>query len=187
MRKLLNSCRLGAAGIMGVAATFCAGVANADVCQYEGNTIPQCYVQTDTGTLGGDRHEYMNVYCPAGMYAWGSWSDTWSSHWHLTTFNPVGSYPNSMDFALSNTSVHDNNWSLSIGCSPINPNGTCTGATKMVKDPGCPMSDVQNECQPADNCWLTWNEQCINGNVVSNYFCSEAIFITTCYGCEASQ
>ena len=175
-------------GLAGTALLLCAGGAAADPCTADGNTVPQCVVQTDTGSLKGDRSEYMNVYCPnTSPYAWGGWSDSWSSGWHVITRNPVGDNMNSLDFLLSNTSVHTNNWSISIGCSPINPNGTCTGATKISGDPGCPESNRQTECEPADNCWVTWDEQCINNNVVSNYYCTQVLFATTCFSCESTS
>ena len=175
-------------GVAGVALLLGAGGAAADPCTANGSTVPECTVQTDTGSLKGDRSEYMNVYCPTtSPYAWGGWSDKWSSSWHVITRNPVGDNVNSLDFLLSNTSVHSNNWSISIGCSPINPNGTCTGPTKISGDPGCPESNRQTECEPADNCWVTWDEQCINNNVVSNFYCTQILFVTSCFSCEASS
>lgn len=182
-RSFFRCCGLAAFALM--ALMLDARSAKADVC--DNSNIPQCYVQTDTGELKADRSEYMNVYCPAGMYAWGGWSDSWSSSWHIITRNPIGDNLNSLDFLLSNTSVHSNRWSISIACSPINPNGSCNGASKEVSDPGCPESNRQTECQPADNCWVTWNEQCVNGDTVTNYFCSQALFVTTCFSCEASS
>lgn len=178
----------GIVGAAGVAVLLSAAGAAADPCTADGNTVPECVVQTDTGTLKGDRSEYMNVYCPnTSPYAWGGWSDSWSSKWHVITRNPVGDNVNSLDFLLSNTSVSSNRWSISIGCSPINPNGSCTGATKISGDPGCPESNRQTECEPSDNCWVTWNEQCINNNVVTNYYCTQALFVTTCFSCESSS
>lgn len=180
----LARCRAGIVGLALAAALLRAGSAAADPCTADGNTVPECVVQTDKGSLKGDRSEYMNVYCPnTSPYAWGGWSDSW----HIITRNPVGDNVNSLDFLLSNTSVHTNNWSISIGCSPINPNGTCTGATKISGDPGCPESNRQTECEPADNCWVTWDEQCINNNVVSNYYCTQVLFATTCFSCESSS
>lgn len=178
----------GVVGFVGAVAALCAAGAAADVCQYNGNTIPQCVVQTDTGSLSADKSEYMNVYCPSNAnYAWGSWSDSWSSIWHVITRNPVGDNLNSLDFLLTNTKLGTNHWSISIGCSPISPNGQCSGATKEVPDPGCPESNRQTECQPADNCWVTWNEQCVNNNVVSNYYCTQVLFVTTCFSCESTS
>ena len=178
----------GIVGAAGVALVLSAAGATADPCSADGNTVPECVVQTDTGSLKGDRSEYMNVYCPnTAPYAWGGWSDSWSSSWHIITRNPVGDNVNSLDFLLSNTSVSSNRWSISIGCSPINPNGSCTGATKISGDPGCPESNRQTECEPSDNCWVTWNEQCINNNVVTNYYCTQALFVTTCFSCESSS
>ncbi|MFZ1430190.1 MAG: hypothetical protein WAS21_25880 [Geminicoccaceae bacterium] len=178
----------GIAGLVGLAAMLCVGSVRADPCTANGNQVPECVVQTDTGSLKGDRSEYMNVYCPTtSPYAWGGWSDSWSSGWHIITRNPIGDNVNSLDFSLSNTSIHTNNWSISIGCSAVNPNGSCTGATKISGDPGCPESNRQTECEPADNCWVTWNEQCINNNVVSNYYCTQVLFETTCFSCESTS
>jgi hypothetical protein len=34
---------------------------------------------------------------------------------------------------------------------------------------------------------VTWNEQCINNNVVSNYYCTQVLFETTCFSCEGTS
>jgi hypothetical protein len=79
----------GIVSLAGVAMLLCAGSAVADPCTADGNTVPECVVQTDTGSLKGDHSEYMNVYCPnTSPYAWGAWSDSWSSSWHVITRNP---------------------------------------------------------------------------------------------------
>ena len=177
---------VGLAAIPLMAAIAGTGVAKADPCTVNGNTVPGCVVQTDTGRLAGDRAEWMAVYCPAGApYWWGGWSDTWSSPWHLISRNPIADGVGKADFRLSNTSTRPNNWSISIGCSALDPNGTCTGASKIAKDPGCPMSNRTTVCEQADNCWVTWSEQCISNNKVSNYNCTQMLFLTTCFSCES--
>ena len=150
-----------------------------------GNVAPQCQTSTISGALHADRSEYMAAWCPpSAPYYWGGWRDSWSSGWHVITENVLGE--NSVgkaDFLLSNTHWKQNNWSVTIGCSPVNQYGSCTNPGKATSDPGCTVSDSATECAQSDNCWQTWNEQCINNNVVSNYFCSNVLFFTQCYGC----
>ena len=166
------------------------GVATADACKDGNVTVPLCYQQTDTGSLKGDKSEYMAVYCPSGNpYWWGGWSDHWSSGWHIITPNPIGDAGVSKaDFLRSNTSVHTNDWSITIGCSPINPSGGCTNpSTTPTKDPFCPTASSRNVCDGNEDCWTDWTEICTSSSGATTYFCSNPFGVTQCWACGSGN
>ncbi|TDH63119.1 hypothetical protein E2C06_06965 [Dankookia rubra] len=152
----------------------------------DGSQAPSCQQAVISGALGPDKSEYMAAYCPASAPYW--WSHWTHSATHTTSFtpNPIGdSGLGKADFLLTNWNPADtSHWSIAIDCSPISPNGTCTGPTREVSDPGCPESDPQQVCDGSDNCYNEWNETCINGTTVTNYFCSQVLFVTTCFTCN---
>jgi hypothetical protein len=165
---------------------FAAGSAKADPCTVGGAAVPECQTVSVQLTLKKDQTEGWALYCPSNAYYyWGGWSDSWSSMWHIITENIIEENDNKADFTLTNTRLGNNTVTVTIGCSPVAPWGNgCTGATHEVSDPGCPISNEQNVCEPADNCWLEWDETCVNGTTVSNYFCTQVLFTTMCYTCN---
>lgn len=168
-------------------AAFCAGAARAvdpgNAC--DNTQVPSCQNITASGTLGRLGSTGWALYCPSDAPYW--WQDysTDSSRTTSFTVNAVESTGNKADFLITNWSVlGSSDWAISIDCSPISPTGNCSSPqTKSVKDPGCPISNQMTVCDGGDNCWLEWDETCVNGNAVSNYFCSQVLFVTTCWGC----
>jgi hypothetical protein len=47
------------------------------------------------------------------------------------------------------------------------------------------MSDERKVCVPGveGDCWEEWSETCVSNDVVTNYFCTDASFVPTCYTC----
>jgi len=179
-----------AVGALAMLVALWSGEAAATACTDGNVPVPLCYQQTDTGSLKGDKSEYMAVYCPSSNPYWREgWSDSWSSGWHIITPNPIGdSGVSKADFLLSNTSVHTNHWSITIGCSPINPSGNCTNpSTSPVSDPGCPTASSRSVCDGNEDCWTDWNEICTTSSGVTNYFCSNPFGVTQCWGCGSSS
>jgi hypothetical protein len=152
----------------------------------DGSQAPNCQQAVISGALGPDKSEYMAAYCPASAPYW--WSHWTHSATHTTSFtpNPIGdSGVGKADFLLTNWNPSDtSHWSIAIDCSPISPTGVCTGPTREVSDPSCPESDPMQVCDGSDNCYNEWNETCINGTTVTNYFCSQVLFVTTCFTCN---
>jgi len=175
------------AGLAMLGLALAAGAAQADPCTVDGNAVPSCQTVDVQLTLKKDQTKGWALYCPAqAYYYWGGHSDHWTSSWHSFTENILAEdTPNKVDFTLTNTKVGNNTVTVTIGCSPVAPwGGGCTGPTREVSDPNCPENNRQTVCEPADNCWVEWNETCVNGSTVTNYFCTQVLFETMCYTCQ---
>lgn len=176
------------AAIVGASAPSSAG--EGDACQRGGKgvAVPQCVTVTHNETLTHDHSSAFGLSCPADApYYWDGWSDTFSSKWHVITENVLVGTQHTAHFTVSATIATGSlNFSVTIGCSPISETGQCTGMGRKSGDPGCPESNRRATCIPDEggaDCWDEWNETCVSGNTVTNYFCSTAAFVPTCYTC----
>ena len=163
--------------------------AQADPCNVKGNQPPDCQTVDVTLTLKKDQTKGWALYCPAeAYYYWGGWSDQWSSRWHIITENLLAENEHKADFTLTNTRLGDNTVTVTIGCSPIAPwGGGCTGPSRRVADPQCPQHNQRQVCSGEgedEECWSERDETCVNGEAVTNYSCTQALFKTMCYTCQ---
>ena len=153
----------------------------------KGVAVPQCETATHGDTLKADQTQDINIQCPStAPYYWEGWSDTWGSHWHVITENLLVEDRFHAHFKLSNTRLGANPYTVTIGCSPLAENGSCSGTGRKVSDPGCPESNRRAVCIPDEggaDCWDEWSETCVVNNSVTGYFCSTAAFAPTCYAC----
>jgi hypothetical protein len=68
------------------------------------------------------------------------------------------------------------------------PFNVCTNAVTLLSDPGCPQSNLITHC--TNNgfpvCFLTWNEQCTQGQYSGyNFSCTADQGLLFCYGCQS--
>lgn len=152
------------------------------------NNAPQCQQVVASGTLGRLGSTGYAIYCPADApYYWGNYEHAFSRAGTVTE-NPFAEEgdPSKADFTVTNWSaLGSNDWAISIDCSPISQAGNCSNPnTHEVSDPGCPIINQSSVCGGSDNCWLEWNERCVNGGQVTNYFCAAPLFYTQCWTCD---
>ena len=154
----------------------------------DGSPAPDCQQVVARGTLGRLETTGWALYCPANAPYWWNHSTNASTRTTGFTENPFEENIGKADFTITNWSVlGSSDWAISIDCSPINPNGGgCTGPVRTVSDPGCPSSNTRTTCAGAEsgNCWETWEERCVSGSTVTNYFCSTVTFVTQCTTCQ---
>jgi hypothetical protein len=152
----------------------------------DGSPAPNCQQVVARGTLGRLGTTGWALYCPREAPYW--WNNSKHAATRTTSFteNPFEESNNKADFTITNwSSLGSSDWAISIDCSPIDPNGGgCTGQSRMVSDPGCPESNRRTTCHGADNCWLEWDERCVDGDKVTNYFCSGVAFAIYCWTCQ---
>lgn len=163
-----------------------------DACTQNGVTLPECnYVTTppideDTGWA---------LYCPPQEpYHWsGYWSKQVTggsqSDYSVTEnlIDEAGNFAKG-DYTITKWNLFtDATVTVTSGCTPVNPNGSCTGTGACNPDPGCPQSDQNSVCVgggESKTCWNEWAETCVSGNTVNNYWCTTAEIIRTCcFGC----
>ena len=154
-----------------------------------GNKVPGCQLVSVLVNLSTDQTKGWALYCPGNApYYWGGHSDFWHSRWHIFTEN-VGAEAGNLgkaDFTLTNTRAGSNSVVITIGCSPVNQSGLCTGTRKVWSDPGCPVSEQRTVCtggEEDEQCWEEWNEECVSGTTVTDYSCTQALFGTLCTSC----
>lgn len=148
---------------------------------------PSCQQVLAQGTLKADGTTGWALYCPASaQYYWGNYTHKSSRVTSYTENVLAENEPNKADFTITNWSaLGSSGWSIAIACSPIAPwGGGCTGPTREVSDPSCPESNRRTTCDGSDNCFLEWDETCVNGNTVTQVFCSQVLFTTTCFSCQ---
>ena len=171
-------------------AVLCAVTALADdPCSFNGETVPLCQTVSNSDTIAPWRPSGDALYCPrSAAYYWGGWTLDTGGHKGITIVeNAFDENASKADFDLDNFSFHRATVMITIGCSPISPSGNCTQTNQPAcgSDPGCPQSNLQTQCSGVDSgdCWMSWDETCINGQTVTPYFCSTAEFATCCYSC----
>jgi hypothetical protein len=190
----LGSMPLAGAAVALAAVLMASGPATAgegDPCKKGGKgiAVPQCQTATHADHLNHDRTTAFGLSCPAeAPYYWEGWSDTFTSRWHVITENLVVENRHTAHFTVSDTQATGSlDFTVTIGCSPLSETGTCSGAGQRTGDPGCPESNRRAVCIPDEggaDCWAEWNETCVNNNVVTSYFCTDASFVPTCYTCS---
>lgn len=154
-----------------------------------GNKVPGCQLVTVVVNLSFDQTKGWALYCPSSApYYWGGYSDVWQSRWHIFSENLFDEAGNlgKADFLLTNTRAGKNSVTITIGCSPVNQNGSCTTSRQVWSDPGCPESDRRLVCTGGgedEQCWQEWDEECLNGTTVTDYSCTQALFGTFCTSC----
>lgn len=189
---------LGHRSLLGAALTFTAvvvasGAASAgegDPCKMggKGAEVPQCVTATHGENLPHDHTSAFGLSCPAeAPYYWNGWTDTFTSRWHVITENLIVENQNTAHFTVSSTQASGSlDFTVTIGCSPISETGNCTNAGRKTSDPGCPESNRRAVCLPDEggaDCWDEWNETCVSGSTVTNYFCTTAAFLPICFTC----
>jgi hypothetical protein len=165
-----------------------------DACTQNGLTLPECNYVT---TPAIDNTTGWALYCPAQEpYHWGGyWSSAvtgGSSSDFSVTENLVDEAGNlnKGDFTIVDW-YGDATIMVTSGCTPVNPNGGCTGngsCQPVPTGPGkCAISNRTSVCIGGgenEQCWNEYSDTCIDGNTVNNWWCTDAeIFRTCCFGC----
>ena len=153
-----------------------------------GNAVPGCQQVDVTIDLKAWETKGWALYCPPNAnYYWGGYSDSWSHSPHVFWEDPFEESQSKADFTASNTRLGHNSVTITIGCSPINPSGTCTGGRTIVGDPGCGQSNQHQVCAgdgENQTCWLEWDEECVaSSGTVTDWACTQALFATMCTSC----
>lgn len=160
-------------------------------CEVGGNQVPQCQtVSSPAISLSGWQTKGWALYCPqSASYYWSGWDADRDGCSAISVIeNPWVEGISKADFTMTNWCVTTHTVTLTIGCSPVNPSGSCTGGGGACpSDPGCPQANQMLRCVGEgedQSCWPEWTETCINGTTVTNYFCTQALpFLTCCFTC----
>ena len=152
-----------------------------------GNAVPGCQQVSATVDLKTWETKGWALYCPPNaIYYWGGYSDDWSHSPHIFWEDKGDESISKADFTMSNTRLGHNSVTITIGCSPINPSGSCSGPRTVMSDPGCPQSDRHEVCNGEgedQECWDEWNERCISNGSVTDWACTDALYATMCTAC----
>jgi hypothetical protein len=179
------------AGLTLAVALLAAPAARADdACTVDGQAVPLCQtVSSPSISIGGWGSKSWSLYCPRqASYYWGGWSaDRHGCDAISVVENPFAENESQADFNMTNWCAHTHSVTLTIGCSPINQAGGCSGGSGFCpSDPGCPQHDNVLRCVgrgQSKQCWNEWQETCISGTTVTNYYCTEAAFAPCCFSC----
>jgi len=167
-----------------------------DACEQNGVILPGCnYVTSKPLTQVGE----VTLYCPSQEpYHWpGYYSKTVSNNYSSRDFS-------ASEFVLAEENLNQGVYSyfqwfgqfddppatltITQGCSPISPNGNCQNSNGICQaDPNCPGSTHVANCfgeGESYTCLYEWGETCVQGDVVSVFWCNNSgIGPTCCYGC----
>jgi hypothetical protein len=163
-----------------------------NACNQNGVHLPECnFVTTPpiSDTTG------WALYCPAQE------PYHWPGYWSVDIIaGPSYGFSVSENYlAESNGPKADFNiidWfggtvAVTAGCSPINPDGGCTGNGSCQPPPTgpgtCTISNQSSNCIGSGEnktCWSEYSDTCVDGNTVNNWWCTDAEVIRTCcFGC----
>jgi hypothetical protein len=169
--------------------------ADNDACTQNGVTLPECnyVISPPIADTGG-----WALYCPPQE------PYHWSGYWSATV-NGGPSYDYTVsenllaeagDFAKGDYTIvawlpPATSVTITSGCTPVNPNGGCTGngsCQPVPTGPGtCTISNRNQVCiggGESEQCWNEYSDTCVQGNTVNNWWCTDAeIFRTCCFGC----
>jgi hypothetical protein len=161
---------------------------HADPCtDPSGNAVPGCQQVGVTVDLKVWETKGWALYCPPNAnYYWGGYSDDWAHSPYVFWEDGAEETSSKADFTMSNTRLGHNSVTITIGCSPINPNGSCTGGRTTWSDPGCGESNRRQVCAGEgedEQCWEEWDEECVSNGTVTDWACTQALFATMCTSC----
>jgi hypothetical protein len=167
-----------------------------DACVNNGLTLPECNT-VSTPPLTGAIEDWA-LYCPPQEpYHWyGFWGKAvhgGPSYDYSVQEHAAGELDNfdKGDFTIAHWFPPSDSIVVTQGCSPVNPNGGCTGngsCQPVPTGPGtCSISNRVSVCVgggESKTCWDEYSDTCVAGNTVNNWWCTNAeIFRTCCFGC----